>query len=339
MYSDYEVGFSNEDRKNVEKLLHNETHNEHLPAHKALLRNTNVGSLFPEGRATIISVPSTASVADAFKVLIESKVTAVPVIDETKKKHIGFLGMSDVVAMITREFTNAELEANSDDLIVLLKSKSNITGLKVLDIMDLSGRNAYYPVEESANLQTAIDLLVKWAVHRIPVVDSEKGNLVTLLTQSQVVSFLQKHIGGFPFAKKTVGDLQLGYKKVVSVNQNENAATAFRQISCNKVQGIAVVNDQEQLVGNLSANDLKVIGHAGKLIPLLLVPLTEYFKFSPENATVAGPVTVNAATTIEELLLKINFTKVHRVYVTDGAQKVQGIISLVDVIELFALDK
>lgn len=335
MYSDYEVGVSQQDRKNIDKFLNPE--DAKLSADKALLRNTKVGSLFPEGRAKIIDVITTSSVADAFKVLIEHKVTAVPVLDESKKKHIGFLGISDIVSLITREFSNAELEAGKDDLLVLLKSKSNITNLKVVDIMDLSGRNAYYPVEETASLQIAIDLLVKWAVHRIPVISSDGGALATVLTQSHVVSFLQKNAEIFPVSKKTVGDLKLGYKKVVFVRETENAATAFRQISDSKVQGIAVLDDKDKLVGNLSANDMKIIGHSAKLIPLLLVPLTEYFKFSPGSETVAGPVTVTPATTVEELLLKITYTKVHRVYVVDPEQKVQGIISLVDVLELFHL--
>jgi len=144
-----------------------------------------------------------------------------------KKKYIGFIGINDVVAMIVREFTVVEIETNRDNLLALFNSKSDFQNLKCTDIIDLSSKNPYYPVDENASLQDAINLLVKWSVHLIPIVDSENGELKTLLTQSQVISFLQKHIDKAPFAQKIISTLQLGIQEVISINHNEMTIKAF----------------------------------------------------------------------------------------------------------------
>jgi len=334
MYSDYEVGVRQEDRERIAR-----TNEAKESGPKPLLRKTLVGSLFPEGRTRIVTIPSTSSVADAFKILIDHKILAAPVLDEAKKKYFGFIGLNDIVTMFVREFNNTELEAHREDIGALLQTKKDLHSMKSLEIIDISSRNPYCPVDENAPLQAAIDLIVKWAVHRLPVVDPETGNLVTVLTQSHVVSFLQKHIAQFPFHQRTVAELRLGYKDVIAVHENDTAAQAFRLISDKRVQGIAVLDANDRLIGNISASDLKVIGHTAKLLPLLLVPLKEFSSFIAPNETIPGPVTVNPSNTIEEVFFKITVAKVHRAYVVNEQQKLLGVISLLDLLELFHSDK
>jgi CBS-domain-containing membrane protein len=47
----------------------------------------------------------------------------------------------------------------------------------------------FLPVESNAPLLEALNLMVKWGVHRIPIVDAE-GELITILSQSQVTAFM-----------------------------------------------------------------------------------------------------------------------------------------------------
>jgi len=227
------------------------------------------------------------------------------------------------------------MEAQKDNLLGLLNSKADFKNLKCIDIIDLSSKNPYYAVEETASLQDAIDLLVKWSVHLLPIVDSENGDLKTLFTQSQMISFLQKHITKAPFAHKTISALNLGIKDVISINHNEMTIKAFRLIFEKKIQGIAILDDNGSIVGNISASDLKIIGHTASLLPILLKPLKEFSTLLPTNKMIPGPVNVSPSNTIEELFFKINLTKVHRVYVVDQRNLI-GVISLLDLLSLFA---
>jgi len=208
-----------------------------------------------------------------------------------------------------------------------------LTNRSAVEAIGLSSQNPFLPVDEKASLQDAIDLLVRWNVRRIPVVNSE-GELVTLLTQSQLISFLQKHISGFPICTKKISELSVGTKEVVSAHMSDKTIDAFKKIVDKGVQGIAVLDEQDKLVGNLSANDLKIIGHTAKLLPLLILPLSHFNTYIPNNPIIPGPIAVNPLHTIEEVMFKIVMSKVHRVFVQDG-DRLTGVISLFDLLKLF----
>lgn len=117
-----------------------------------------------------------------------------------------------------------------------------------------------------------MQVLVEHKVHRIPIVDSA-GDLVSIVSQSHLVKLLRDNHSKFPAMKKKIGPLKLGYREVLSVKTNQRAIDAFNLIHktvnfrmsyysylnfLQKVSGVAVLNEQQELVGNLSASDLKV---------------------------------------------------------------------------------
>jgi len=135
-----------------------------------------------------------------------------------------------VIALIVKSYSSKEIEECGDDLARLFQSKTDFETVKCLDIVDMSSRNPFFPIDEKASLQDAIDMIVRWGVHRLPVVNSE-GELVTLLTQSHIISFLQKNISQFPFASKKLSELNLGVKEVISAHMSDKAVDAFKIIA------------------------------------------------------------------------------------------------------------
>jgi predicted transcriptional regulator len=75
-------------------------------------------------------------------------------------------------------------------------------------------------VESSMSLYDCLNLMTKWKVHRVPVVDS-MGTLLTSISQSSIVKFLCRIISKFSVAEKTVEELKLGYKTVVVSHQKQ----------------------------------------------------------------------------------------------------------------------
>lgn len=65
-------------------------------------------------------------------------------------------------------------------------------------------------------------------MHRIPVIESK--DLSTVVTQSHVIKMIYDNIKLFSIASKTVDDLQLGLKDVISVKDSELLLGAFKQI-------------------------------------------------------------------------------------------------------------
>ena len=180
-------------------------------------------------------------------------------------------------------------------------------------LLDVSGRNPYYPIDENASLSVAIKMLVEQKAHRLPVVDS-RGNLITILTQSHVVRLVWNHMHKFSVYNKTLAELHLAFKDVYTISKHRKAIEAFQVIRSKGVSGIAVVNKHGKLIGNISASDLKVcsdsldmltvqdIGSNSDLMHHLFVPTKSYLKYFLGVERIPKPYCVQPSATLEEAL-------------------------------------
>ncbi len=198
---------------------------------------------------------------------------------------------------------------------------------------DISKRNPYFPVERRAPLINAIELMSKWKVHRVPVIDAD-GDLVTLITQSHIVKFVYKYMSKLEhLADRTVERLQLGYPiDVVTVQENESTIKAFEQMQQNGVSAVGVVNDEGKLVGNVSVSDLKAIGYDGKLMSHLFAPVSEFLKLAKPDSL--GAITVTPQATFASVVEKLVNNRIHRIFVIDPeTEKPLGVISLLEILK------
>jgi CBS domain-containing protein len=290
---------------------------------KEYLVNTTVKELFPENRTRIIWVDSTTVVATAFKILNENKILSLPVFDSKHEKYFGFIDMLDIVCHCFPEIKQEDSQTDIDS-DKLLKSMTEYTCGQVAGT---SGRNPYYPIDENTSLLTAIDLMLTYQCHRLPVVD-KMGQLTSLISQSLLVNAILSNLGKFNQIKnRTVAELNIGIKTVIGVNVNDRAIDAFKLLYDKKILGVAVVDNAGSLVGNISASDLKQIGDT-HIIARLLVPSSKFIELIPKSEDqLPGPYYVKPAATVEEVFTKINITRSHRIYVLSDTSNVPFIFN------------
>jgi len=295
-----------------------------------VLNNSKVKDIMV-GFTRVIDVNSTDSVLVGFQRLIENKILSCPIFDERRQKYIGFLDIVDIVHHFLDSLTETEVDKGFDSF------KSKFANVQCKDIADLSGRNPYQPVDESAPLGAVISLISEWDVHRVPVIDAG-GELVSLLSQSRVTSYLSDHLLKFAVAKKSVGELHLGLQNVVCVNLNDLTVSAFNSMRKNRVSGVGVVDAAGVLVGVLSVTDLRSVGYDDQLFKRLYTTVGEFIKVAHSH-NVSKPkkvITVTSKNTVGEVFDRFTEYGIHRLYVVDQANKPVGVISLGDVIKLFA---
>ncbi len=108
------------------------------------------------------------------------------------------------------------------------------------------------------------------------------------------------------------------------------------------------MNNMGRLVGNISVNDMKLIGFDGHYWNLLGKPLVEYLKelrARPESKIRSHvfallqeddqpPIVVKCKEkdNLAFVIRIINFYRVHRMYIVDDTMKPVGVISLSDVL-------
>jgi len=299
---------------------------------KDFLQGTLVESLFPEQRTKIITVQCTDPVITAFQTLIEHKILSVPVFDSQRRSYNGFIDMLDVVYTIVA--LSSEVELTGGSLSQLLNKSEQLRKTTCGQVVDASGRNPYYRVEDNAPLLAAIELMATHRVHRIPIVNHD-GELISIVTQSHLVRLIHRNIGKFAkFAALTVQELKLGFKQVHSLTESHKTIEAFRTIHDKKVSGLAVVSESGELVGNISASDMRLIGGDVQNLSRVFMPIAQFLDLHPkDDSKLPGPYCVVSSSTMEEVMFKFVLTGAHRVYTVDQEKKPIGVISLGDLLE------
>eukprot|EP01132_Coremiostelium_polycephalum_P001168 gene1168-1479_t len=297
-----------------------------------------VGSIFPTKTSEIFSVNSNDTVKNALKMMVQKKVLSLPVFDTTSRRFNKFVDMVDIVSFCMKNFSKKEV--SELDLTALMESREIFDTTKVADICDNSGRNPYKSVEAGAPLSIAIDLMVKWNVHRIPVIDAE-GTLVSILTQSRVVDYINHHIDSMDGAKK-LKDIDIGTPDVVTIRHTDLTWDAFRLIHDSNVSAVGVVDENSVLIGNVSVSDMKMIGFDGSLISRMYLPVETFIQMipkSPEIKSFNTVLCVQENTTLEETMLKFNLSRVHRLYLVDNETKPLKVISQGDILKYYVNNK
>jgi len=171
--------------------------------------------------------------------------------------------------------------------------------------------------------------------HRMAIFNP-RGHIIHIISQSDVVGFLAQHSLG-ALGKKTVAELGLVTGAVVCVPHTTIAADAFSALYEKKVSGVAIVDDQGVLVGNVSASDLRTM-HRGHF-PRLLWNVMDFLRSEHAHATAAGDViAVGEDATFEDALKRLVHNKIHRIYIVDKQKHPVGVCTLTDVLELVSIE-
>jgi CBS domain-containing protein len=267
--------------------------------------------------------------------LSSANVLSAPVWSEETKKYTGFLDMRDLVSsvvFIAEHASNCQTKTLAD----LFVNAKWVGG--AFTVTYLSRRNPFRSVKASDSLATVLELLSKKGpgrMKRVAVVD-EAGKIVNIVSQTTLVAYLSSQIASHHlYVGKTVEELHLGSAPPISIQEQAPAIEAFKLMDTKQITGLAIVDAQGKLVGNISARDLKIfIKHIdfGKLVQ----PVGEFVKHLRQFALdIKSPtITVFGSAKFELVIGKLAATKVHRLFVVDDETHFRPlrVISLADVL-------
>jgi CBS-domain-containing membrane protein len=166
-----------------------------------------------------------------------------------------------------------------EDFWTLVEREEEFKQKTVNDLMryPLTRRNPFNPVKGGYSLLYAIEALAKErSLHRVPVIDDER-QLMNLITQSQVVRFLQQNMHLLGDKRLTpVSEIKGVMHDVFIINIHQKAIDAFHQMVEHGVTGVAIVDDTGRMRGNLSLRDLKAMSTDGRFFWRLYQTVENY---------------------------------------------------------------
>jgi CBS domain-containing protein len=290
----------------------------------------------PENKVFIAE--RTDKIVDVFRGLVRHNFLSVPVLQKTKHKWFGFLDLADIVLYVVNTFGESKLSVD-EDFWTLVEREEEFKQKTVNDLMryPLTRRNPFNPVKGGYSLLYAIEALAKErSLHRVPVIDDER-QLMNLITQSQVVRFLQQNMHLLGDKRLTpVSEIKGVMHDVFTINIHQKAIDAFHQMVEHGVTGVAIVDDAGRLRGNLSLRDLKAMSTDGRFFWRLYQTVENYIiKLKHEIKEGQRPKRVQVCKKTQSLEHVINLLadhSIHRVFVVDDEKKPIGVITLKDVL-------
>jgi len=169
-------------------------------------------------------------------------------------------------------------------------------------------------------------------VHRLAIGDEK---IIDYISQSEVVKLLKEKEVFAPIASKTIEELNLCNKSLISVKEGDRVIEAFKLMVTNKVSGVAVINDKQQFVGQISSSDIKCISLTGEMVTRLYETYHPYRKILIEKYKVpVKTITVPLGSKLSEVLDTIVNNRLHRVFLIGKDDHAAGVISLTDILKL-----
>jgi len=286
----------------------------------------------------IIIVKSNESITDAFQTLIEHNILAAPVLDTASNTYIAFMNLLDIVSYLVDVYqfqTTETIDPKLEELI--LQDRFRNTPVSSLGLR--SWRNPWYTISQESTEQDAIDMFSRTRADQIAVFDNN-GNFVNILTQYMLVHWLAQRppeeIGQLD--SKSVQTFRLGYQRVVRVHKNRPVLHSFIRMDDIGVSGVAVTDDGNRVIGNISTTDLKDIGGKAENFRKLYLDCGTFLSQKEHGKGIPQLLYVHRDQPIRDVLDMFLQYNIHRVYVVERDDfRPVGVISDGDIINLFAM--
>jgi len=211
----------------------------------------------------VVTVRQEVTLGEAFKQLIEHRILSLVVVDAEKKPVYTF-ELKHIVTYMLKIFNEEDFGPEFYMKIMNwisdsphLQRAEQFSKAKLEEVMKNLKLDPVCVMREEDPLLDVVKKMTDFSAHRIVVKDSQ-NHVCNLITQSRLISLL--HAMNIPKFEMTLEQLTIGSKPVISVKQTDTAYQAFKLMAEKKVNGIAVVNDLGELVGNISISDIKLIG-------------------------------------------------------------------------------
>jgi len=263
-------------------------------------------------------------------------------LDVQTNKVIGMFSMKAVLGQIVSNFSEEDLAKLKENNFEEALKERALAGKTIGELKDLGKLDPAYLVGANEPLRRAMEIMIQTKTHRVVVVD-DNDVPITLITQSRLVALFGTMIDSIPTADRLLSDLRVGFKKVSFVPQNITTLVALRYLQDQDIEGVGVVDkDKGTLLGNLSTDDLKLLGYGYEYWSLLALPVEEYMKQMAALASSLNLRTrfkspdevayVRPNDTFGTALRSLYNYRIHRIYIVDEQNKPIGVISLHDVL-------
>lgn len=303
----------------------------------------------------VIETEASVPLYEALNILVQSNLNSLPVYNSESRCYEGFLDTRDLMSFILYVHDIIKKNGETCDDLEFEKLQERIKMREAIEtdvgsVVDLSRNNPFYMIPTGTSMLLVVTLLAE-GVHRVPIIDPETRKVVRVISQSDVIRFLNRNSSQLGSKMDcAISETNLCPKEVVSVPKTMELLEVIRVMVTNSISAVPVVDDDGKLLTVISATDVRMMcstlgghvnvdAHTPVLTWIQDVRRAEYEHWRSSRRIVLGtpvpwfqpdPILIvcSPTDTIRSVLTKLSTSHVHRLYVVDDAQKPISVISL-----------
>ena len=292
----------------------------------------------------LITIGRSASVEEALKVLADNKVLSLPIRDGIN--FTGIMNIMDLVLFIC--FGSHFSEETNVTPTVLDTHASFNTPISVVTGLSEESKQTWM-FDKTSKLPDAMEPF-SLGIHRVLVPNdkvTERPGLVesmrsesgaTLLTQTDFIDFLCLQADKLgPIVNYSIGQLSLASEenttRLLTITPRHMALDGFRKIGIREINAVAIVNDNDKIIGNLSSSDLR--GITRYTLGRLFLPVMDFLG-EMHGGKVPTPVTCSLNTSLLDIMNLVHKFRVHRVWIVHEDGRLIDVVTLSDILRKFS---
>ncbi|KAM4062274.1 CBS domain-containing protein [Hirsutella rhossiliensis] len=269
-----------------------------------------------------------SSVEEATKILLKSNTNVVLVREDmTAPNAVSTFDYSDLNAYLLVVVGLSRPDGDQVQLYNGIMAKAQHgTPISVREIQPLCRQEPLINVTSTGNLSQAIEILGS-GIHRL-MVTSPSGGVIGVLSQLRLVDFFWNEGINFPAVDRLypapLRDLGIGTQHIISVNSDAPLSDALTLMNDEGLTSIAVVDNGQNVVGNISSKDVRHLTTASRA-PLLNGTCMHFISVilnerGVEQGQDAFPVFyVGPYSTLAHTVAKLVATRSHRMWIVESA--------------------
>lgn len=271
-------------------------------------------------------------IQSAFQALVENGVKAAPLWDATAHEFNGMITVSDFIDIVLKFSKNP---STMNNIIYELANYQIKTWRETCQTLP-----TLISVEPDMTLLEASNVLVKNQIHRLPVIDqSESNSILHMITHYRILHFLVRNFPSHPLnpiLQCTIGSLGIGtYDHVVTVLADTPLIVVLDLLAARKISAVPIVDEHGVVIDVYSKSDAPQIVKMGVLTPTDLDrPVIELLQLQNSKRS-EQIMTCLKTEALKDILDKCLAKRVHRLIIVDSTKRVEGIVSLSDILRFF----
>uniref|UniRef100_A0A8C4HA92 Protein kinase, AMP-activated, gamma 3a non-catalytic subunit n=1 Tax=Dicentrarchus labrax TaxID=13489 RepID=A0A8C4HA92_DICLA len=270
----------------------------------------------------LVIFDTTLQVKKAFYALVANGLRAAPLWDSKLQRFVGMLTITDFINILHCYYKSP---------LVQMYELENHKIETWRDVYLQCSNPFLISISPEASLFEAIYSLLKYKIHRLPVIDPESGNVLHILTHKRILKFL--HI----FVSKTSDITLIGtFRNIATVQQTATLYDALSIFVERRVSALPVVDEQGMLFLFFDIRELYLLNLAAqKTYNNLDMSMRE--AVCMRSCFFEGVIKCYPDETLETIIDRIVKAEVHRLVLVDRSDVVKGIISLSDLLQAMVL--